>query len=72
MNAPVFTFGADSPLDMLDCVIQVTSFLTEMAPHFAEGKSDIGLSERGAGGLTLILIAVENTVKTALDKLQEN
>ncbi len=56
------------PADMLEGAASVTRFLAEVSPalHIEGG---LGLSEKGAHGLFLILEGLEATIQAAAEKL---
>ncbi len=66
----IFSFGAaDHPADMLQGAAYVTSFVKELSSHFIESDRETGLSQDGINGLFLILQGIEDTIRTAAEKL---
>jgi len=66
----VFVFGSQNPVDLLSNAASVTRFLAEVAPFVIESpQSGVYMSEAGINGLVLILLAVENTINEAANRL---
>jgi hypothetical protein len=66
----IFSFAdSDNPADMLQGAAYVTSFVKELSAHFIESDTASGLSAAGINGLFLILQGIEDTIRTAAEKL---
>jgi len=68
---PPFSFGDSChAADILEGARSVTRFLAEVAPYMTDDKGNyLGLSERGAFGLQLILEALERKLGAASEAL---
>ncbi len=69
MDSPCFCFATDNPLDMLDHASDVCRFLADVSPAFASDGARVGLNDKSANGLCLILLAVESTINEAVIRL---
>jgi len=68
--SPVFSFGSDSPADLLSNAAAVCHFLSEVAGAIStDGGRHPGLSETGSFGLICILDGIEATINEAASRL---
>jgi len=66
---PTEQFSRDNIAEHLDRAGAVATFLAEVTPHLSADKNGLGLSERGARGLALLMEAVEKRISAAVDLL---
>ncbi len=57
--------GSDNAADMLDAALCVTGFLRDIAPLLTSDGENLGLSEKGACGLMLIVENLYHTIEQA-------
>jgi len=70
MNTPTFAHDKADPVGILENAANVTRFLAEVAPFVIESpQAGAYVSEAGINGLVLILLAVENTINEAANRL---
>ncbi len=70
IKGAVFSYcDTDHPVDLLEGAASVTCFLSNVAARFHEEGMELGLSEKGANGLVMILHGVENTINLALKRM---
>ncbi len=69
MSEPILHTPNVDPEIMLEEASNVTSFLRAVAPALYGDNARVYLNEDGAHGLSLILDALENTIKQAIEKL---
>ena len=61
-----------APSDMLTDISNVAHFLVDVAPYLVpENGMDIGLSEKGGQGLSIILRALSNSIDAACAELEQ-
>lgn len=70
MAQPIFGFASDNPLDLLSNAIAVTGFLGKLTEVMAYDP-DRQLSDNETHGFNLVLIALENTIKEAHRKMEQ-
>lgn len=65
-TAPIYSMsGSDNAADMLEAALCVTGFLRDIAPLLTSDGSNLGLSEKGACGLMLIVENLYHTIDKA-------
>jgi len=69
MSGPVLNFGSELPADLLHNAASVCRLLADVAPAFVPEGGELGLEAEGAHGLSLILLAVEETIRAAIARL---